>query len=44
MPLQRGASRKTISRNIRMLRREGKPPKRAVAIALRYAGKRKKGR
>ena len=42
MPLRKGASKKVIAQNIRQLKKEGKPPKRAVAIALRYAGKRKK--
>lgn len=37
MPLYRGASRKTISRNIRRLRREGYPQRQAVAIALNSA-------
>ena len=37
MPLYRGASRKTISRNIRRLRAEGYDQKQAVAIALNSA-------
>lgn len=37
MPLQRGASRATISKNIRKLRREGYPQRRAVAAALNNA-------
>ena len=46
MPLKRGSSRKTISDNIRKLRREGYPQQQAVAIAMEQArrtGGRKKG-
>jgi hypothetical protein len=39
MPLQKGSSKSTISKNIRTEIAAGKPPKQAVAIALSTARK-----
>jgi len=44
MPLKKGKSKKTISRNIKTLIDEGKPKKKSIAIALSMAGKSKKSK
>ena len=44
MPLEKGKSDKSVGKNIKTLRGEGKPLKQAIAIALSVAGKDKKGK
>ena len=43
MPLKSGSSKKTISSNIRTEMKAGRPQKQAIAIAMRKAGKSRKG-
>jgi len=42
MPLEKGKSKKVISKNIKTEMNAGKPQKQAIAIAMNVAGKSKK--
>lgn len=44
MPLKKGSSQKTISANIATEINAGRKRKQAIAIAMRMAGKKKKGK
>lgn len=44
MPLKKGYSRETVSKNIKTEMKHGKPQKQAIAIALSVARKARRGK
>jgi hypothetical protein len=44
MPLDKSGSKKSVGKNIRAERKAGKPQKQAVAIAMSYYDRARKGR
>lgn len=44
MPLKQGSSDEVVSANIRELMHSGRPQKQAIAIAMKEAGRKKKGK